>query len=459
MSGNRLFVGTAWLCLVILALLPFHAFLTTWAGSNFGYLDVFRIWKELLLTVATGLLIILALRLPHVRRQLVADGYVRLALGYIALHLVLGLWAYTTGRVSLEALGYALLTNLRFVVFFVLCWVVASTVRGFRNKALLVVLMGGLGVIIIGLLQVFVLPVDFLRHFGYGPDTIPAYQTVDNKIAYSRVQSTLRGPNPLGAYLVLLSGLIVAYFWRHHDTLRATRLLRAPVTLRRQRIGIVFAGLCLLIVLFYTYSRSAYIGLLVTTASATLLAVSRRVAKWLLAGMIITLLIAVGSVYMLRNNDTIQNTVFHSDETSEAKTSSNADRASALQRGLRDVAHEPLGRGPGTAGPASFRNTAEPRIAEDYYLQIGQEVGWLGLALFVALLGIVAYRLWKIRTNWAAVGLLASLVGLSAVNLFSHAWADDSLGMLWWGLAGVVLGGQLLTVRHRMPDTYVKGKT
>ena len=35
--------------LVILISLPFHEFLTTWLASNFGHIDLFRIWKEILL--------------------------------------------------------------------------------------------------------------------------------------------------------------------------------------------------------------------------------------------------------------------------------------------------------------------------------------------------------------------------------------------------------------------------
>jgi hypothetical protein len=38
------------------------------------------------------------------------------------------------------------------------------------------------------------------------------------------------------------------------------------------------------------------------------------------------------------------------------------------------------------------------------------------------------------------LSLLASLIGISFVNLLSHAWADDTLAYLWWGLAGIAIG-------------------
>jgi hypothetical protein len=78
---------------------------------------------------------------------------------------------------------------------------------------------------------------------------------------------------------------------------------------------------------------------------------------------------------------------------------------------------------------------AECVIAENYYLQVGQEVGWLGLGLFVVILGTIAWRLWYQKTELLAVLLLASLAGISLVNFLNHAWTDDTLSLLWWGAA------------------------
>ena len=35
--------------------------------------------------------------------------------------------------------------------------------------------------------------------------------------------------------------------------------------------------------------------------------------------------------------------------------------------------------------------------------------------------------------------LFVSLIGISFINLLSHAWADDTLSLLWFGLAGIAL--------------------
>ena len=159
---------------------------------------------------------------------------------------------------------------------------------------------------------------------------------------------------------------------------------------------------------------------------------------------------------MVRNNQTAQYTLFHTSSTSTSPNSPNAVRASALQNAWRDTTHQPLGRGPGTAGPASQHNDHKARIAENYYLQIGQEVGVLGIAVFVAMNGLIARQLWYRRADMLARVLLASLAGISVINLVSHAWADDTLSLLWWGLAGVALAPVILKAKSREHEAPTK---
>jgi len=146
-----------------------------------------------------------------------------------------------------------------------------------------------------------------------------------------------------------------------------------------------------------------------------------------------------GLGYMLRNNDTFQNTFFHTDEHSQSSESSNQGHFAATASGLKDIIKYPLGSGTGTAGPASVYNNHPARIAENYFVQIGQETGVLGLGLFIAINVLLGLELWRRRGNLLAVVLLASLFGISFINLLSHAWADDTISYIWWGLAGAVI--------------------
>ena len=417
-APSRASFFASYLVIAILVSLPVYTLLATWLGSNFGHLDLFRILKELcMLPLGVYAAYVVAKNRPLLR-EWAKSWLVILILVYGLLTVNYALVSLFRHSVATNAVLYGLISNLRFLWFMLVVWAVCYGNPLIRRYWVKIVLVPASAAIGFGLLQKFMLPNDFLRHFGYGPKTIPAIETVDQKLSYQRIQSSLRGANPFGAYLVLVLTTTVAY-------IRRSKYMWA----------LLATGLTALL---FTYSRSAWIGLIISLSVYGWLSVTdpkqRRV---ILAGVAGLGLLLVLGAWAFRHNTTIQNTVFHSDNTSHAKTSSNTQRAGALEKGWHDVEHEPFGRGVGTAGPASVRN-GTPRIAENYYLQIGQEVGWLGLSLFLAINLLVAHALW-IRSTPLARVLLASFIGLTVVNMISHAWADDTLSLLWWGLAGVAL--------------------
>ncbi len=430
MDPSKIALRLSWLLAAILALLPAHALLTTWAGSNFGHLDTWRIWKEGLLLLAIPPAIWLIWRSPELKKWLTSSWIARLFGLYVALHLVLGAWALTQHEVNKTALIYSLIINLRFISFFLLCSVVVSQNNFLRRHWQKLLLVPAAAVVVFGLIQKFLLPYDFLRHLGYGKDTIAAYQTVDSNLDYRRIQSSLRGANPLGAYLVL----IIPAFW---------------LSLQKSRMWRWLGLLGSLVVLFFSYSRSAWLGL--AAAGTTLRGITLKTFNSSNRIIVIVLLLTAllgGGIYLTNKSDEAQRALFHTSDESIAPRSSNADRLASMEAGAKDVIHQPLGRGPGTAGPASFRNDQPPRISENYFLQIGQEVGLIGIGLFAAINVLVAKELWVRRSQQLAKILLASLVGITFVNLLSHAWTDDTLSYLWWGLAGVALA-PILDVRHK----------
>jgi hypothetical protein len=410
----------AGLILLMLTLVPFHAFVTVWGSSFVGHYTALRLWEEVVLLPLMCVAAWLLFRDPTLRSRLFGDTLVRLILLFSAFELIAAAVALYAGSVNQKAAGYGVLIDLRYFAFFLAVLVVAVRAPRLRRLAPKLVLVPAAVVVTFGLLQRFVLPHDFLKHFGYNDATISPFETIDHKLKYPRIQSTLRGANLLGAYTIIVWTIILSY-------LRRYRLLAASVAV--------------LAVLFLSGSRGAWIGALAAALVLGFLEIPGRRHKQLtLVIGVVVLLLGSGSIYLLRNNDFVQNTVFHSDEHSQSTVSSNAAHLSASSTALKEIVREPLGRGPGTAGPASVYNSEEPgRIAENYFLQIGQELGWIGLGLYIAIYTLTGRRLWLRRNEPLGRALFAAFVGLTCVAFLMHIWADETIAFLFWGLTAIAL--------------------
>src|SRR5680860_9230 len=189
-----------WVFLGILALIPFHGILSTWAFTNLGHELVFKSWKEILLLVVIVIAAYVLIKNPKMSRKLLGRVINKLIIACVMLHLVWALFA----QVAPEAMWQALAINLRFLAFFVLAQILVEVTadKKFRQLALRVVLIVATVVAILSLLQL-ILPRELLEWFGYSKETIPAYFTIDRNLDFVRYASTTRGPNPLGAYLIV----------------------------------------------------------------------------------------------------------------------------------------------------------------------------------------------------------------------------------------------------------------
>lgn len=437
---------------VIIALMPFHAFLTVWASSLIGHYTLLRLWKELLVFVLGLVALWLVFRRPALCTQFLGSWLFRLMLIYFGLMVVLGLVALARHTVNRSALYEGLIEDLRLVVFFFIAWVAASYSPWLRAHWRQLLLIPAAVVVVFGLLQAFVLPADFLSHFGYAASTIKPFDTVDQNLQFIRVQSTMRGADPLGAYLVVVLAALTA--------IASDLVFRRQGLTKHQKTVVLWGifGAATLAVLYFTYSRSAYVGALIAMVVAVWRTLpSKRVRQWLfIAGLAVCVVFGV-TAYALRHNPTFEDTFFHTSQLSKSKQSSNHNHQEALKAGMHDLVHQPFGLGPGSAGPASQHNNHPARIAENYFLQVGQEAGWLGLGLFVAITALVGTVLWDKRTepDLLALTLLASLAGLIVVNLLLPAWTDDTLAYAWWGLAGIAAAmvsapetGKLTQTKH-----------
>ena len=436
-TSKRLLQILAGMVAMIIVFIPFHALLTVWFASLIGHYTALRLWKEcLLLLLVVGATYVVVTD-AALRRRLHRWRLMWIIAAYCLVQLVWGVVALRMRQVDAKALAYGWLVDTRYLVFFVSVCIVASRTVSLKAVWQKLVFWPAAVVVIFGLLQHLVLPYDFLRHLGYSTLTIFPYEDINNNVHYIRIMSTLRGANPLGAYLVVVLCLLVAvgFAW-------GRRRKAAKARWQKVALGLLVCGVTVTLVL--TFSRAAWLGAAVGLVILFGVQLPARVRLWAAASSLAVAVLLAGTALLLWHNTTFQNVIFHTQEHSLVKTTSDQGHASALQAGLRDVVHEPLGRGPGTAGPASVYNTDHPvRVSENYFIQIAQEVGWIGLVLFLVIIWLIVLQLWQQRTDPLALGLLAAVVAVCIICLFSHAWTDDTLAYLWWGLAGIAVAPSL----------------
>ena len=229
-----------------------------------------------------------------------------------------------------------------------------------------------------------------------------------------------------GALVVLVG--VVAFGMKYGRTVRD----------QRRRWLHAFLAVGSIIALWVSYSRSAWIG----AAVGILTAVGARYGKHLDAKKwsivaVITALLVVGSL-LLKDSSFFRTVILHDSPTTGATVDSNTAHAASLGDGFNRMLAQPLGTGVGSTGSASLMG-GEPLIIENHYLFVAHEVGWLGLGLFISIMIVTLRRLWARRADWLALTLFGSGIGLSVVGLLLPVWVDDTVSIIWWGMAAVVL--------------------
>jgi hypothetical protein len=410
--------------IALVAVMPFHAFLSVWLGHLTGHEVIWQSWKEILL------LIMAALSVAVVRREPERLLRWRNPLVYaVGVFVVVGLIVSLAHHGSLKSTAFGLKTDTEFLVAMLLGLLVADERLVKRLWPVAVISSGA--VIGFGLLQVYALPTNWLAHFGYGPSTIAPFLRVDPAIPAIRILSTLGGPNQLGSFLIVPLCIVGWAFLTRPRWWQPLYLLGG------------------FIVLWHTYSRSALLGVVVAAVVLIALRVRR---SWRLPVLLIAVILAAVAIQAttisVTRDKTLQYYVFHETLQPTGIDASTQEHSQATKHGLQVVEHHPFGLGLGSAGPASLRGST-PLIPENYYLQIGIEAGVVGLIAFVLIELLLGWQLVQIgldrhSPNRAlAAPLLAALVGVSTVNFFLQGWADSSTALVFWSLAGAVAGAQL----------------
>jgi hypothetical protein len=411
------------LTISLLIYMPFHIFLSQWLSTFTGGLEVWKIWKDLLLLGA----ILLALGLVFIKNSF-KDRLFWLFTGlsglYFSLHLLI--WQFNSeisDKVALLATAY----NSRLLGFAILGWGTAIVAKKYLDikKVFMIVIIISTVVCLFGIIQ-YSLPKDFMSHFGYSLDRgVKPNFFIDDKPDLPRIMSTLRDPNSLGAYLIVPITVLVGAW------------------LKRPKLRMLLSGLLLLHgwALFLTFSRSAWLGTLASVCIVLgwvhrkkLKGFARKYSLYVAAAVFALLL----GVFLLKDQYFIQNVVFHADESTKL-TNPNDLRVDFAQKVSNQIVEQPLGHGPGTAGLVSIQ-TDKVVLTENYFLQIAYEVGIQGLIFLLALMLFLLRLLWLGRHSTYSKILIASFIGLSISSMLLHTWSNEAVAAQWWLLAGLVVG-------------------
>jgi hypothetical protein len=415
----------AWILILILAGIVLHAPISVGFGTLFpGYDLVIKSWKEILMLVAAIIAVIIISR-RHLWSAIGKDIIFRLIMAYAVLHLLFAVFLFH-GMLQTAA-GLAI--DLRYILFFGLLYILIKILPEYRRVLLKVAIGGAIVVVGFAVLQLF-LPADILKYIGYSKDTIAPYLTVDKNHAFIRVNSTLRGPNPLGAYIGIVLGCIAA----------AWTLGRLTLTETKNKIitGLGIIAAC--IALWITYSRSALAAAIVTVLIVLAVGAAKYISRqtWTVLGIIIVIL--AGGLFIVRDSPFVSNVLLHENPNGGSAISSNDGHVDSVVSAANIVINHPLGEGVGSTGSASLYGD-KPFIIENQYLFIAHEAGWLGLILFVAIFICIMLRLWHVKHDWLALGIFASGIGLALIGVLQPVWVDDTVSIVWWGLAGVAIAG------------------
>ncbi len=464
------------LALVVLLLLPFHALLVTvftkvLAGPMHAPLRALSLWKE----AAIALLVILALIEIVTRRKELTLKADALDMAILALFIVAPAVSFGLNDVPLKQFLYGakydLLPLAAFVAMRRVPWSQdwKMLVRSLLPLTACVIVLYGLAAL--------VLPQSFFSALGYsdlhslyqsGAPIAPFQQVMGT--AMRRMQSVMSGPNQLGLWLLLPWSIVIV------DLLK--RRFSSDDSSRQWGMPIVFATLIGLGILL-TFSRAAWISSIVIVAVGLWYAgafAQRHIRSLSLiaAGAVVVVCVVVAALFpqvLLR----VASSRAHFDKPVQA---------------FHVMMAQPLGSGLGTAGPASNMlsdtcvqlqpgddpswatahpqlcvfvgaeqvqpfDTAQgkplpcncPMLTENWYLQIGVELGIVGMVLFLWLVLMVIWREVRVRSSFTNALSLA-LLGVSIAGLFLHAWEDSAVAYGMWMLLAAGVSVPVLSSRE-----------
>jgi len=480
---------------IFLAILPWHAFLTTvlshfLLGSNSDFLPksyfFIAVWKEIFIVIFLLLFLYQWIKTKKFPLKIYQFDYFFLIFFLIAI----------LSAIFLTKDVLVIIWGLKYDFSFLFLF---YAIRGLpfskrqQNKLLNIFLISGFSVIAWGLFLYYFLPPDFLLHLGYSSNIssynahkpLAAYQTITGEIP--RFAATFSGPNQLGYFLTILATFFLPKTWYYFPQ-------------KSWKRWFLIGGFFLIIgALFLTFSRSAWLGFIVMILIFSLFHFKKFLKKIVIVIFSLSLLLATIFAY---NPTFFQEKFF--------RTKSNSLHLYHTKTTFLQLFSHPFGVGLGKAGPATqkfpeknvvyanksdidlilareidsktrdhiwfyndkdlkirfkplnfnelknipvlkklplstqekifqlWENNHYETIAENWFIQIFQETGWGGglfYCLFLFYLTQFFYN--KISKDFFSESIFLSLISSFTIGLFLHVFADAATTLSLFFLLGI----------------------
>lgn len=403
------------------------------AGVPAGALDNAGTWKELVLVAA----VIGLLSLPQGDHR--TDDIDRVALvliGLAAAYLVLGSWQpglFPEAPGNAEVLARSFRTNVAFIILFLVVRRLPWTISFDRIVRVVVVM----GVIVAAGSMLEYLANDVWRDFVRNWAGVDEYaRGALGSARGGTVRVTVHdgsGGSTIRAGSFLFSPLTAGFFMLPALGLALHRFVRRPSPWPAVAAAVIGTGVVM------TGTRSAALGAAVT-ALGVLISLPNQwlrergratvlTATIIIAGLVVASMTGIGGRF--------SSALTGDDPSAEG-------HRERLAAGIDSMLAHPFGKGLAsgpTVGGADLDESTV--ISENAYIQVGNELGILGLILFIALVVMLLVALFRrARAPTATVlegGAAAAGLGLAVGGMFLHVWTSIPTAWTFWLIAGLAL--------------------
>jgi len=247
----------------------------------------------------------------------------------------------------------------------------------------------------------------------YNPADVRTFVTLGGH-EFVRASSVMGSPLALGHFLLLPFALALerAMRGRTRGAIGQAVLIGSGILLTQTRSALLGAGVIILLVLRRSPGRTE----------------QARSRFWLvLVGALVAATPFIISAGMLDRFSDEGSTTAHQE---------------GFFNGLSVISEHPLGQGLGTSAGVGQRFSTASSVSENYYLQVGAEIGAIGAVLFVGFVLIVNRELRRARDETGdplVTGARAGFAGIAVAAFFLHAFNNQTVAWSAFAVAGLAL--------------------